>query len=86
MVSWSSPKKDDSHLLSLTSSRDEKLLELEDSNTKRICITSPSPFPANASQPWSLGPTIHQQGNRYFPRAALYRAEGAYCQEVFPRI
>lgn len=54
MVSWSSPKKDDSHLLSLTPSRDEKLLELEDSNTKRICITSPSPFPANTSQPRAL--------------------------------
>jgi len=42
------------HLLSLTPSTDEELLESEDSNTKGICMTSPSPFPANALQPRAL--------------------------------
>lgn len=84
VVSWSSPK-DDSHL-PLTPNRDEKLLESGDSNMKGICITSSSPFPTNALQPQSLSCTTHQQGNHYFPWAAVYTTEGAYCQEVFPHI
>lgn len=54
MVSWSSPKKDDSQLLSLTPRRDEKSLESDNSNMKGIYITSSSPFPANALQPQNL--------------------------------